>query len=288
MNQNFIIDNNKGDKIDVTYKLTVNEFFYVYGYECDGSQFRLDNEYSSISTYLAKNSDVESVYVFLSDIKKIEQSKKIKIDAPLVIDENNALSTENKELIDFITHSPFNLVSNNYDPFKMKHILTGKLSVKNKKFLTGGWLEYFMAYVIYNLKDKLNLYDLKVNLKITPKKIKSEEIINEIDVAFMYNQSLHIFECKTGYQKHDESGNEALYKIEAIKAGIGAIKSKIYLVTTSENILDNSNKIKDNIKNRASLYECTIINRHYVISLANEIENIDKLEEMMKKILKLY
>ena len=63
---------------------------------------------------------------------------------------------------------------------------------------------------------------------------------NEFDVSFMQDQSLCIVECKTGGQGHDPGANSTLYKIEAVKAGLMAIRMKTYLATTSPNVVERN------------------------------------------------
>jgi len=100
----------------------------------------------------------------------------------------------------------------------------------------------------------------------------------------MYNQSLRFVECKTGDQEHDSSGNETLYKVEAVKRQLGALNIKSYLATTSPNVLKD-NDIKEAIADRAELYNCTIIPSMQIRALAqmkldNDPEIVKKLSEI--------
>lgn len=108
-------------------------------------------------------------------------------------------------------------------------ILTGHLERPAVEFLTGKWLEYF----VYGLLVPFISYSLEcLQVGLTAGQPGPGES-NEFDVSFMAEQSLCIVECKTGAQKQDSKGDAVLYKMEAIKAGLGAIRVKAFLATTS-------------------------------------------------------
>ena len=92
---------------------------------------------------------------------------------------------------------------------------------------------------------------------------------NEWDVAFMRDQSLCIVECKTGEQGQDPTGNDTLYKLEAIKNQLRAIRVRSYLATTASNVLNKESQIKKHITNRARIYNCKIIPRWTIWKLAD-------------------
>lgn len=135
--------------------------------------------------------------------------------------------------------------------------LVGHLDKPAIEFLTGKWLEYF----VYGLL-----------LPLVPEKVRCLQIglttglpgqgeSNELDVSFMTERSLCMVECKTGSQRHDEKGNDVLYKMEAIKAGLGALRVRAFLATTSPNIIDpDTGTTREALVNRSRLYDCTIIN----------------------------
>jgi hypothetical protein len=101
----------------------------------------------------------------------------------------------------------------------------------------------------------------------------------------MYDQSLRVVECKTGDQEHDPSGNETLYKVEAVKKQLGALNIKSYLATTSPNVL-KGNELKDAIGDRAKLYNCTIIPGMEITALAKM--EINKDPQIINEISKLF
>jgi hypothetical protein len=129
---------------------------------------------------------------------------------------------------------------------------------KNKvEFLAGKWLEVFVWGILKPLVRDERIWDLNQGVQVG-KIFPGED--NELDIAFMMNQSLCIVECKTGVQEHDPAAKDVLYKSEAIKSGLRALRVKTYLATTSDNVIDpRKGGIKASLLRRADIYDCKII-----------------------------
>jgi hypothetical protein len=144
----------------------------------------------------------------------------------------------------------------------------GCLDAHEVEFLTGGWLEVFIWVLLFNNSDILGIRDVHLNLEVGSKGPSDSRPKNEWDVTFMQGQSLCFIECKTGTQKK-KKGEDILYKVEAIKKHLGALRVKSYLATTSPNIIDKTTgKIYKNLATRAVLYNCKIIEGDKLHSLA--------------------
>jgi hypothetical protein len=163
-----------------------------------------------------------------------------------------------------------NLISDSFGLSDNGGNLNGKLDRHAVQFLTGGWLETFIWGVLSKYSNDLSIFDVRLGIhpgKKLDKKASIKEVKNDWDIAFMYDQSLRFVECKTGDQEHDPTGNETLYKVEAVKKQLGALNIKSYLATTSPNVFKGCN-IRDAIADRASLYNCIIIPSLKIQSLA--------------------
>ena len=96
-------------------------------------------------------------------------------------------------------------------------------------FANGGWLEEYINSRLNELKAEGLLQDSShLNLKIaTPKST------NEIDVAFMAKNRLHLIECKTkrltGHYA-GSAGTESLYKLDSI-SDLGGLGTRAMLVS---------------------------------------------------------
>ncbi|MGQ9822771.1 MAG: Card1-like endonuclease domain-containing protein [Thermogutta sp.] len=150
--------------------------------------------------------------------------------------------------------------------------LCGRINKYQAEFLTGGWLEVFFCDLFQRHADGLGLWDVRLGL--TVRRRDDNAPLNEFDVAFMCNYGLAIVECKSGTQSHDPASN-VLYKIEAVIRQFRALRVRSYLATTGSNIFDQNGEIKTTVRERARLYDCTIITRSMIQRLA---ENADSLE----------
>jgi len=96
-------------------------------------------------------------------------------------------------------------------------------------FANGGWLEEYINACLNQLKSDGVLQDSShLNLKIASSKSN-----NEIDVAFMARNRLHLIECKTRRLtgKHAGSaGTDSLYKLDSISE-LGGLGTKSMLVS---------------------------------------------------------
>ena len=89
-------------------------------------------------------------------------------------------------------------------------------------FVNGGWLEYHLLHTLRDLQGARSttdpITDIAINLKVThPDGVTK----NEIDVAFMYRNTLHIIECKTANLAQpgvtqDDKATETVYRMESL------------------------------------------------------------------------
>lgn len=137
------------------------------------------------------------------------------------------------------------------------------------EFLTGGWLEVFIWSLLRRHAEELNVWDVQLGLDVGKIGASSG---NDFDVSFMHNHGLAMIECKSGSQEHDR-GTEILYKVDAVSRQFKALRVRTFLATTSSHVLDNSQKIKESIQNRADIYNCRILTCETIRALAQSYEN---------------
>lgn len=92
-------------------------------------------------------------------------------------------------------------------------------------FANGGWLESHVYEVLQSLRPQhLGLTDVAMGVRVSfadaPGKPQNNDK-NEIDVAFLYRNTLHLIECKTANLAQPSSGGddkatEAIYKMESL------------------------------------------------------------------------
>ena len=103
-----------------------------------------------------------------------------------------------------------------------------------RAFVNGGWLELHVLQTLQNLRGKhKTISDVACNVVI-PFGVRvgndKNASMNEIDVAFLSKNTLHLIECKTanlslaGYGDNDKA-TEALYKMESLLK-LGGLRTK--------------------------------------------------------------
>lgn len=103
------------------------------------------------------------------------------------------------------------------------------LGNRARRFANGEWLELLVNHHIEELSDTIStIQDKALNLQIT-RNVNSEEVKNEIDVAAIVNNKLHLIECKTKSMK--SNGDDTLYKLESIKDLLGGFQARAMLIS---------------------------------------------------------
>lgn len=103
-------------------------------------------------------------------------------------------------------------------------------SRKDHSFAMGGWLEAYVLLVLRGLEQELGIQDLQQGAQVNWK-----ESSNELDVAFLAGNRMHIVECKTFRYNQDDHpehgpGAHTLYKLDYVK-DFGGIQTKAMLVS---------------------------------------------------------
>lgn len=117
---------------------------------------------------------------------------------------------------------------------------------ENARFIVnGGWLELHAYACCLNLKKQLNIQDVSRGIEVERTQ-GARKVLNELDVALLKNNRLHLLECKTKRYsgqniKHDE-GAEVLYKLDSLKDLLGGLQARAMLVSFRE--LNKHNKAR--------------------------------------------
>ena len=98
-------------------------------------------------------------------------------------------------------------------------------SEESRAFANGGWLEAHVFEVLQSLRSQVEgVSDVAMGVRVsfaggTAKPQGNDR--NEIDVAFLYRNTLHLIECKTANlaqagNADDSKATEAIYKMESL------------------------------------------------------------------------
>ena len=281
----YIVESDQYHAIDLTggepisldgQHVTATEFLAGYGYDIRNvgeleRQNQLAAELQGLGALITEHHESRNLRQFLGKLQNLKERKKAESKRAydregLILSAEEHLWISNGEVRRQIC-SMFNLRENG-------RALVGRLDRTAVEFLTGRWLEYFVFGLLSPLVPAA-IRCLQVGLT-TGRAGPGES--NEFDVSFMTERSLCMVECKTGSQKHDARGDSVLYKIEAIKAGLRALRVGAVLATTSPNIIDrNTNEIRQALVNRCRMYGFTIISGKTLKELAVRYRQKDPL-----------
>ncbi|USH03627.1 DUF1887 family protein [Grimontia kaedaensis] len=98
-----------------------------------------------------------------------------------------------------------------------------------RRFANGEWLEWYVHHIVEEIKrELLTIQDLSLGVQVY-RQIGDKEVRNELDVATVVNNKLHIIECKTKGMSSD--GDDTLYKLESIRDLLGGLQARAMLVS---------------------------------------------------------
>jgi len=98
-----------------------------------------------------------------------------------------------------------------------------------RRFSNGEWLETLVHSTVKQLqKDVPTIQDRSLNVQVY-RQLGEREVRNELDVATVVNNKLHIIECKTKGMRDD--GDDTLYKLESLRDLLGGLQARAMLVS---------------------------------------------------------
>lgn len=123
-------------------------------------------------------------------------------------------------------------------------------SYQARWYASGGWLEAYTFDVLKKLQQRIPaIQDVARNVKVQ-RETSTGLVPNEIDVAFLYNNSLHIIECKTQRFRRGKTstghGLKAIYKLDSLRDLLGGLRGKAMLVAL-ENLSDGNQRRADDL-----------------------------------------
>lgn len=98
-----------------------------------------------------------------------------------------------------------------------------------RRFSNGEWLETLVHSTVRQIQDDLpTIQDRSLNVQVY-RQLGEREVRNELDVATVVNNKLHIIECKTKGMRDD--GDDTLYKLESLRDLLGGLQARAMLVS---------------------------------------------------------
>ncbi|MGF1696069.1 DUF1887 family protein [Vibrio kyushuensis] len=103
------------------------------------------------------------------------------------------------------------------------------ISEDARRFSNGEWLETLVHSTVKQIQDDMpTIQDRSLNVQVY-RQLGEREVRNELDVASVVNNKLHIIECKTKGMRDD--GDDTLYKLESLRDLLGGLQARAMLVS---------------------------------------------------------
>lgn len=131
-------------------------------------------------------------------------------------------------------------------------------------YLTGGWFEEYVFNEIYVLVQQGMLDDARIGVQIESHSRTS----NDLDIAFMKDNSFYHIECKTLGNENEEEQfiiREEIYKKGAISTLLGKGEKRAMICTTQS-------QINESLTNRAQAYGIEIFTLEQVRNLKSRLK----------------
>lgn len=98
-----------------------------------------------------------------------------------------------------------------------------------RRFANGEWLENLVHSTVRRIQKHMpTIQDRSLNVQVY-RQLGAREVRNELDVACVVNNKLHIIECKTKGMRDD--GDDTLYKLESLTDLLGGLQARAMLVS---------------------------------------------------------
>ncbi len=200
-------DNYDDITLDIRYRLSVQEYLAINGISCQSQCSTRSEGYSQDFFTLFTQGHFSD-----RDFEIIEQLRAIR-DKSISICAIDGL----EQFLSYIDFQPTS---------------TSELSDKEVQYLTGGWFE---EYVYYMVGRMVSPSDIAMGLLIQRQGSRS---VNELDVVFTYDNRLFVVECKTGVGRRAQF-NEIVYKACALREALLGLRSHAYIFSLNDDYKDH-------------------------------------------------
>ena len=149
-------------------------------------------------------------------------------------------------------------------------------SEESRQFVGGGWLEQHVFKSLSDLAGTRHFADYTLNMKISA---PNGANLNEIDAAFLHQNTLYLIECKAANlaapgSSGDDKGTEAIYKLETLLK-MGGLRTRGMLIDyrgrlSSKNGKGDRGRVEANFA-RAKAAGVCIVSGSEIKNLKNEI-----------------
>jgi hypothetical protein len=238
-------DKNELTAVTITQSLSIDSYLLSHGY-------KIIKKETPLSTAALKNMveewvshDQRSLISALNKIASRGNEHKLRIELEDYEKEYNAPV---RDLLEDLERNSLLTIGENFVQF---------VSEEARFFANGGWYELH----VLKLLEMTNAHHFEGKGKVlsgitlapnSSTKVTNKKLKNELDVAYILNNRLFVFECKTAnLSRKTGRAEEAIYKLGTLLKDIGGVNAKGFIVSY--------HKIEQHDKDRADLLGINII-----------------------------
>ena len=205
---------------DLADRIKLEEFLGVHGAQVVGTVQRqgVNHRELSVCEYLVE--EIDRFSRPLGALNWLAGSAENNLRSRPLNDLNNP-DDDLELLIDYFAANNFLQLRNN------RLVFTDE---QDRFFVNGGWLELYAYDMCAQLRSKYGLQDLGRNIQVQRTQ-RGKGIPNELDLALLLDNRLHIVECKTKKWDDKGPGAEALYKLDTLKDLLGGLNARAMLIS---------------------------------------------------------
>jgi hypothetical protein len=203
-------------------RIKLPEFLQAYGATViqQGSKLGVPKHYRDLTETLIRDIDVYERPLRTLNFHAANAESRLTADLT-----GHELNDRNlRELIQLFVEAGFLTLENS------RLIFAGE---EARFFVNGGWLEHHVYGLCLNLKIEHGIQDIGRSIQVE-RLHKNNPVRNEIDVAFLKDNRLHLIECKTkvftGTHPAHGDGAQTLYKLDTLK-DLGGLQARTMLVS---------------------------------------------------------
>ena len=197
---------------EIQDKIKIEDYFAIHGYKVNSIERRKNISSESRKLFEKLQPRMDEYSKAIGTLNKLayeawrKRSMQIKNDIP---------ETSWDMLLLFQEHGSIEYYDDNKIKFK---------DDDGRAFCNGFWLEDLVYLELRKMSDELAFQDFAVSVEIE----NAHGVRNEIDAAFLHNNSLYLIECKTA--KMNEKGADVVYKMDTI-SGYAGLYTKGILIS---------------------------------------------------------
>ncbi len=236
---------------EIPERLDLEEYLSCYGFKIKNK----DKLSSVVSISLSRKTLTEWIMNNFKELKgllgflyKNIGTKRKEAEFEMSNEFNRELSKREKEFLE------------NFGFKRRNRVIEKTLKKDEIIYLTGGWFEEYVFNEVHKLMQEKFVTDVKMEIQIS----SASGADNELDIAFMKDNTFYHIECKTlGEEEEQSIIRDEVYKKGAISPLLGK-GGKAFICTTHTSI-------KPSLSTRAKDYNIIIFNLEEVRNLSKEL-----------------